>query len=364
MKATDNRQDSHSVTSERLAFLDNLRAIAIIMVVAVHTLAYCFELPQDHRKIIRFIVQIAVPIFFLVDGYLFARSAMYLKSYSYPKYVSSSFFRLVVPWVVFTLTYTLTRYAFELIGFFEKNIILGHSWQEILTSAYGSVYANHMYFLLSLFLIRLCSPIFKRLFFNRNYLVVLLLFFCYSAAYRSIMPSAFSYLEIPGGEEPVLHALWGSQFYLVGMVLFITSEIFDLNKLFMPILLLLILVLLTQRKFPSGGLKYLVHYLYLLATFLFFAFLQREVPAFKWIGRNTMGIYLIHAPIVLKGVSLVLNTLVSHPMVSFVSVFLGTLVLSVLIVMIINYMPYGPFFFGKPYRETIIWAANKRLNQA
>ena len=127
MNGLEGKQGSYSLKHERLAFLDSLRAVAIIMVVGVHTLGYCMELPYDLKQIVSFIVAtIAVPVFFLVDGYLFARSVLHLKQYDYVKCVRSSLFRLLIPWVIFTLIYTFARYAFELAGFLEDKSILGH----------------------------------------------------------------------------------------------------------------------------------------------------------------------------------------------------------------------------------------------
>ncbi len=352
MRALESKQASHSSTPERILFLDGLRAIAIIMVVGVHTLGYCVALPQDLKEIVSFIVHtVSVPVFFLVDGYLFTRSVIYSNSYSYRNYVRNSLVRLLAPWVVFTLIYTLARYAFEVTGFLKERLILGHSWQEVAISAYGSVYAPQMYFLFSLFLIRLCTPIFKKVFIIRNYFALLSLFICYYAAYRSLIPSISPHLEIAGGQEPVLHALWGIQFYLVGIVLFKTSEIVDLKRLFLPFLLLFALSLLIH-KFGSYGFS-VFQYLFLLTLFLFFAFFKNGVPILNVIGRNTMGIYLIHAPIVLKCVSLVLNNIVSDPIMSFASVLFATFVLTTCIVMFINLVPYGCLLFGTPYKRML-----------
>ncbi len=338
--------------SERIAFLDSLRATAIIMVVGVHTFAYCVELPQGLKQIVSFIVHTAsVPVFFLVDGYLFARSDLELKSYRYLTYVRKSLFRLLVPWAVFTLLYTLARYAFELNGFLKVKTIVGHSWQEVAISAYGSVYAPQMYFLFSLFLIRLCSPLCKQLLFHKNYVVMLFLFIFYYAAYRLIIPFLSPSLTIKGGQEPLLHALWGMQFYLAGIMVFITSRIVDLRKLFLPFLGSLSVSLLIQNTITWSGLSYLIEYLYILTLVLFFAFLPARVSFLDWMGRNTMGIYLVHTPIVLKGVSLVLNRFLFHPLMAFVSILIGAIVVSAGIVMIINAVPYGCLLFGTPYQQ-------------
>jgi peptidoglycan/LPS O-acetylase OafA/YrhL len=59
---------------DRIAFLDDLRLIGIVMVVGVHALGRA-NLDQPIEEWFRFVVTtIAVPIFFLVDGFLFART--------------------------------------------------------------------------------------------------------------------------------------------------------------------------------------------------------------------------------------------------------------------------------------------------
>lgn len=326
----------------------------------MHTLDYCIEIRQDSKEIVSFIVQtVSVPVFFLVDGYLFARGVIHSKSYSCLKYVRNSLVRLLAPWALFTLTYTLARYAFELAGFLKERLILGHAWQEVAISAYGSAYAPQMYFLFSLFLIRLCSPALKKLLIMKNNFAPLLLVLCYFAAYQPLESHVSPYLTIARGQEPVLHALWGIQFYLVGIVLFKTSLIMDLKRLFMPFLLLFVFSLI----YKFGDWFRLVQYLYLLTIFLFFTLLhnQNGYSLLNVIGRNTMGVYLIHAPIVLKGVSLILNKFVFDPILSFAAILITTLVLATCIVMFINSIPYGCLLFGIPYPRKKLVPAVKQL---
>ncbi len=349
MEGNKGEQYFRSAKSERLAFLDSLRAIAILMVVGVHALGYSTALRPDLRETVAFITgTVGVPIFFLVDGYLFARGVLHLNTHSYPEYIRASIRRLLVPWAVFTLAYTLVRYGFELSGFLKERMILGHSLDEVVISAYGSVYAPQLYFLFSLFLIRVCSPIFRKVLCINSYFVLLILSCGYYAGYRAIISPVSAYLTIDGGQEPVLHALWGIQFYFMGIILFKTSESLDLKKLFVPFLLSFLFVFLIENRYGSYGLKYLLQYLYVLTFFLGFTFFQSKVPVLTAIGRNTMGIYLIHAPIVLKGVSLIVDKFVSDPMLSFVSVLIGTFGLSICIVLVMDCVPYGRILFGAP----------------
>lgn len=349
MTPAENKLDTNLPMHERIYFLDSMRAIAILFVVGVHALGYCVELPQQQNVILSLIVSIAVPVFFFVDGYLFARGITTAKSHWYLKLVRNSLFRLLIPWAIFTLAYTFARYAFEASGYLEERMIIGRPWPEVMVSAYGSVYAPQMYFLLSLFLIRLCSPILKVFIIIKNYYIAITLFIFYYVIYQLVIPHIIPYLTITGGQEPVLHALWGLQFYIAGILLFKTSEIIDLKILFLPFLLSFIISLFIQDGLGKYGANF-VQYLYLLSFFLAFTFFQNGSLLLNVIGKNTMGIYLIHAPIVLKGVSLVLNKFIHDPILSYLSILFGTLGLTIFIVMIINIIPYGSWLYGVPYR--------------
>jgi len=337
---------------KREHYLDNMRAIAIIMVVGVHSIAYSIELPKNQEEIITFVVQtIAVPVFFLVDGYIYANSSTNTDNQSYFKYVRKSSFRLLIPWALFTFFYSLTRYIFEFTGFLEEKSIIGHSWQEVAVSAYASVYAPQMYFLLSLFLIRLCTPILHLLFIRNSYLLTLLLFTIYFVVYIYSKPIISHYLNIAGGQEPITHALWGLQFYLVGIILFKTSLIVEIRKLFIPFALSFSIALYLQITYKNTS-DILIQYLYLLTFFTFFTLTQIRSSLINFLGRNTMGIYLIHAPIVLKGTSLIINNITLIPILSYVSVLIGSLTLSILIIAAINRVPYSCLIFGAPYHRS------------
>lgn len=350
-------------TTERILFLDNLRAVAIIMVVGIHAISYCVPLPDSQKEVISFLMDTAaVPVFFLVDGFLFARSAALSQDFAYFKIVQRSLFRLLVPWAIFTALYTFARYSFEVTGFLNEKLIVGHSWHEVAIAAYGSVYAAQMYFLASLFLIRLCGPIFRKFALANNHFSILMLFFCYCAAYATGIGLISPYLSIDGGQEPILHALWGTQFYMCGILLARTSSIVNLNKFFVPALLLLLVTLPVHGELGDVG-HVVVQYSYLIALFLLFLGLGNRIPLLDTIGKNTMGIYLIHAPVVMKGVSLVLNKLIVVPAWSFVSVLFGTLVVTICIVTAVNYIPYGVLMFGTPYRQGKSASVSNRLTQ-
>ena len=82
MSAIESKEEANSPTPERISFLDSLRAVAIVMIVGIHTLGYCVSLPPDQKEILSFIVsEVSVPVFFLVDGYLFARNIIHSQNF-------------------------------------------------------------------------------------------------------------------------------------------------------------------------------------------------------------------------------------------------------------------------------------------
>ncbi len=337
-------------THDRILFLDSFRAIAIIMVVGVHTLSYCTPLPEYQKKLISFIVHtISVPVFFLVDGYIFARGITFFKEYSYFRSVRKSMFRLLVPWLIFTLFYVFARYYFEISGFLKEKLVVGHSLQDIALFSYGSVYAPQMYFLVSLFLIRLFGPIFRRIILINYYAVILLLFICYLTAYKSSINIIAPYLTIDGGQEPILHAFWGIQYYFIGIVILKTSEVINLQKLFIPFVILFIVALLMRDELGNFG-SVLVQYSYLIALFLLFVTIKNGWPLLDRIGKNTMGVYLIHAPIILKGVSIVLSKFISVPILNFFAILFCTFFVSYCIAISLRHIPCGTLLFGEHYK--------------
>jgi len=337
--------------SDRLSFLDNIRAVAIIMVVAYHTMGYCVPLPPPYSELLTFIVYIiSVPVFFLADGYIFARSAARSSGFDYAGYIRKSSMRLLVTWVIFTLLYTLARYSFELAGLLKEKLVIGHSLPEVALMAYGSTYAPQMYFLLSLFLIRLCSPIVRKVVRCNTPLLVPMLFLVYVVLYQSTEGRLAVHLKYTAGQEPIWHAFWGMQYYLLGIACFKVSEVLDLRRLFLPVLVLFVIAVIAKDNLGVFEFSVL-QYLYLLSMFLFFVFFQNQFQFLGRLGSLTMGIYLIHAPVILKGVSLVMNRFIGNPLASFASILSATLLITIAVVMLINSIPHGSLLFGMPYQR-------------
>ena len=109
--------------------------------------------------------------------------------------------------------------------------------------------------------------------------------------------------------------------------------------------IILLISLFFKNEFIYVG-SILAQYSYLITLFLLFVIINKKIPLLDIIGKNTMGIYLIHAPIVLKGISIVFNKFISVPILSFATALLGTFLLTFFIVIIVNSIPYGSILFG------------------
>lgn len=316
----------------KLHFLDNLRAVAIIMVVGVHSMGYCLPLPDNQRQVLTFLFQICVPIFFMVDGYLFAVKPRQ----NYLATVGKSFNRLIIPWITFTLLYLFCRYAFEYAGLLDQHYVVGHSFNSIMVSSYGSVISSQMYFLVSLFFIRLATPLFRPLL--NGHCTAVAAFVLYLAAYRSGIGHVSPFLAIEGGNEPLLHAFWGLQYYLLGIL---AGRLKGVRFSFTYYTLIISFCLLIG----CGS-----QYFYLIIVFLIFTALNKEIFLLSILGRNTIGIYLIHVPIVMKVVSVAANKSFEVPVVGFLWILLATLLISSLVVWLINGTVFERLLFGSGRR--------------
>jgi fucose 4-O-acetylase-like acetyltransferase len=317
--------------------LDGLRGLAIVMVVATHVLDYT-QLPSDLKGTIASWVQtIAVPPFFLVDGFLFLRKLDRTQRFSYGNYIRQSAQRLVVPWVVFSILYAMFRLAFEYADPAAQFVIRGKGGAEIAAAMYYSAISAQMYFLLSLFLLRMASFLTYHLRTCERLLVVAI--WCASIAlWQAInIPAYFDH-----GLDPVLNACWGIQYYLLGIVLYRYVQFINSYSV--------VLTLFTGLLFVTGNaliptFTMAQQYTYLLWCFFMFLSLAERDRLFTKIGRYSMEIYLLHAPIPLKATSLLVGRVIDATAVSYyVTVTVLTFLLACAAAILIRRMAWNDRF--------------------
>jgi surface polysaccharide O-acyltransferase-like enzyme len=331
------------------------------MVVAWHARGYCPELSATQGRFVFFLASVCVPIFFLADGYLFAESVVTGRPYTYRSYVHKSAVKLLVPWLFFTVLYALARYPLEQAGFLSDRLIVGRSPATMLLFGWGSVYAGQLYFLMSLFLIRLATPAVRRLCAMKRLKAVFLCAAFY-LAYRLVIGPLDHVIRIPGGQEPLLHALWGCQFYLFGVLLRLFNG--AVARASSGIAAATLGVLIVLELASPGALvpgRPVTQYLYSLGVFTLFLRACRNKNGTSRIGRSTMGIYLFHAPLLLKAASIAGAKLPAPPLVVYfaltITVFLAAYCLGELVAR----LPYGSLLLGASGRRQDAEAGNPRL---
>lgn len=277
---------------QRIAFIDALKAIAIICVVAVHSVAQVRIGGQSREVLIFIFGAIAVPLFFLVDGFLFSEKWTTRVDFNYQGSVRKGVSRLLVPWAAMTFVYAIVRFMLESLSLPRENILLGNTLPGIIKVVYLSELSQQMYFLLSLFVVRLTTIGIVRWLPGSKWLW-LTVFVSYATAYGFASPTRWFF----AGADPLLLACWGLQFYLLGIVLQKWQEILAPTTLWWgPGCLILSFGIWSQTSNAAPLLSQLV---YLVGTYATVGAIAERTSWGFSLGKDTMGIYLLHAPYVL-----------------------------------------------------------------
>jgi hypothetical protein len=325
------QQISDLANDSRNNAIDCHKAAAILMVVGIHTLGYCPGLSQSVRTLLHSsIFGVAVTSFFFIDGFLFAERSLSNFSLTYKVYLIKSINRLLKPWLIFSLLYLIARWLFE-ISFPEgERFVVGASPFQILRNVFISAFAPQTYFLISLFIIRMISFPLLRLINNRGSAMFLI-----GASAGILLSYILSgqispLLSFPNSQEPITHGIWGIQFFLAGAII---SHFFSrLRKFTVGLVLFSLLVaIIAFLTGKTGVVVYLFRYGYILFLFFGFHLISSYVTAFGIFGRNSMGMYLIHTPVLLKIISLVVLKFSSNGFISFASTYCIVVIISLLL---------------------------------
>lgn len=328
-----------------MVYLDSFRGMAIGMVIATHALGYS-QLPQEYAQLIGFLSRIvAVPVFFLVDGILFAAGHQSSETLNYGAYIRKSARRLLLPWTIFTVAYCILRMGFEYIDTRSTHVVYGQNWRDVLLAGYLSSFSSQMYFLLSLFFIRTASKItYEMTHAPPVHQIAIAIAYIFLFHTLSFQPWFFS------GLDPIYHALWGMQYYLIGVAVFPWITMLSGPATWLSAVAIAIGFLLASF---FDGMAVLTQFLLLFGTYLFFLSMLGHFQLLASLGRRSMGIYLLHIPLVMKIFSTILNRLVS-PSTPLFFIFLTTATLSVstLITSLLLKHPLGRMIFGEPARPS------------
>ena len=289
-------EQSRSGTSqprkERMIALDALKAMGIVMVVAVHALVQV-EVDQATYEQLSFLFgAAAVPVFFLADGFLLSWKWTAAEVFDYPAYIRKSAKRLLIPWAVFTGVYLVVRLVAESYGLTKDTILLGRDLLSVGQVIYLSGESPHMYFLLSLFMLRAGACVFVPMLkwpISGWGLVAV----AYAIAFQTSHPKNWF---LPGA-DPLLLAGWGLQFYGLGIVLQKSDGVLRPYAAKLCAIGGALTIALKSMELQGTGIILQMSYI---GTIYFFLQISAErfARVFSALGRETMGIYILHAPII------------------------------------------------------------------
>lgn len=297
-------------TTSRLDHLDAMRGLLVLFVVGIHALGYSGLPAGPARSIIDFVVStIAVQGFYFVDGLLFARRIGRIGGPGASRYLSDSARRLLWPWLLFSVAYAVARAAAERYGVVEPTALSqgGLSPGALLGSIWWSHAAPHLYFLPSLFLIRCAAvaiwPLFRAPAGSLVAVAIVTLL-----GFRIMIEPAYFDLVPHEGLDPLLHALGGIGFFVLGAGTWRLAG--QGGRLSPPWIVGSLAVAGLGLFAPRSVQNIAVQVGYLLPLYALFARYSIGGSAMAQVGRQTMGIYLLHMPIVMKFWAIILDRLV------------------------------------------------------
>lgn len=308
------------------------------MVIAIHSLYYT-NLEENISQIISlYVATIAVPIFFLTDGFLLAKTAREPSGQTYFFKLKSDALQLLVPWAFFSIIYFLGRLVYELEYNPSMPVLKDKELSAMFSALYVGASAGHMYFLLSLFLIRALSfairplataPVFTHIACLLGYKII------------------WTGLDLKGhwadGQDPIVHALWGLQYYLLGMLL-----CRDRLKMHAPRLAIGFLTLFAISILSQVELSAIIQYSYLLGVYFSALALTPDINLTAPLARYNMGVYLLHFPIAVKISSVLATKLGSNGDIwSYLGIVFCAYLLSLLATLILSRFRVGAFILGR-----------------
>jgi fucose 4-O-acetylase-like acetyltransferase len=305
--------------SQRIPLLDAMRGVAIVFVVAIHVFAY-LQLPVSGPWAMPWLVvyTVAVPAFFLADGWLFAtRYRTDVSRAARRAALVQAGRRLLIPWAIFSVLYLAERLTAERLGMARGASVLPNGAGDLVPAMWLGTAAGQLYFLPALFLVRVFSLVIFPVMRGRPAAAIV-----FGAGVLGLWRLVLLPLlpPVPAGVEPVGAAIAGLAFAAFGWA------ISDADRAGLPRLLVLGgAVCLAFAAFVAppalAGLSGQVAYLFALWSILAMVANKRTMQPVAALGRNTMGIYLLHGPIIVKLVSdLLLKLTVPLPLALIVDV--------------------------------------------
>jgi len=282
-------------------WIDYLRTFACLQVVAIHTTAYqrnILELSPLYSYI-RFSIEMAVPLFFLISGYVLIKRYVHGIE-TYCSYYRKRTCRVLWPYFTFSILYISMRIVIEYSGVYSLKTIeyIPFQFVALLKKLFFAGAAMHLYFLLSIYLIYLLFPLIC--WFCRNRWSSLTVLLIYSLSVPVLM-SFYKSINLSLPEPDVFQSsILGMKYFLIGINLYwFESVLFTPIKKFAPLFLLGSLpIAFFLNSYSIMSNLNLSGYFLMLFYIVFAIYLGKyKSDMIRQFASFTMGIYLIHQPI-------------------------------------------------------------------
>lgn len=308
--------------------IDAFRGLMMLMVVAIHAFDHAGLTGMTADISWALVSTIATAGFFAADGFLLAGNRG-RQSRPWRYVLAQDIRRLLVPWLVFSLAYGALYIAIKGLPAIPLHLFF---WQ--------SVAAPQLYFLPALFVIRIVFFLLARW---QSPVLCFLPCLAIIAFYAQVEPCYLAHFP-PVGIDPMLQALRGFGFFWLGFHLALLRQTPPTKRL----INLMGMAGIMLVAVPITVLSW-YHVAQLAALVVTGAlFLRWPLPGNRYlvsIGKETMPIFLLHAPVTLKALTAVMPNLLP-PLVVFLVLIAASTALSILGAIILRHFGMG-WIFGE-----------------
>ncbi len=231
-----------------------------------------------------------MPLFFLVSGYLLSYKG-WLGKRSYADFIKNKFVRLLIPYLFWNIIFVIPKYLLQ--GFLADDLVFELSeFVNILICPRDSIW-GHTWFLVALFWVYLCTPLWKRIVEARNKWVFPLVMLVGVGMY--ILPIDTKVFCLND-----LHKDW--LFFIMGCYLGkMKVEDFEIkmqkNASFIGVLAV-VTSIISLTFYDLEWFKF-IPCTFILLAFIWISFLFDSKRTINTLAKKSFGIYIMHWPIMI-----------------------------------------------------------------
>lgn len=345
---------------ERIRFIDISRGIAIILIVLGHIIVY-----SEHcREIYKFLYSFHISLFFIISGYTFKIP----KDYGF--FIKNKFLRIMVPYFLWSILFLIPYIIFgQTLGLKSassssfniliqlKNIIYGNG------NNFALKQNSSLWFFPALFTMEIIFAFILRLLDKNKKNIVDILFGLFLFIIGYISTLLLNKVYLPWGINTTLQ--FGIFFYfgylIKKMSILKIKEKINLNIIFVCLILGLMACFFNNENVSAIDYKYgnyelaILSGLFLSLVVILCSILINESKILEYIGKNTMGILILHKPILIifqSKLGIITKLLKDSNIIVELLVSALVLIITLIISLIGNYFlkKLIPFCIGEKYK--------------